>query len=254
MKKFVKFVFKVVIFLFFLVVIIQIVLKNEPTLQEKVMYGQLQNLSTEDYMYVKIMSLDKYFNYLKENDFESAYLLLSDEYKKYMSFDEFVDYVGGINLEDVFIQNIKVKNEYCFIAEVKVNGEIEDYVIFMNKHNNKSLKISPNGLLDYVESNKKIRRDNLEVEVKDYVINIDNISVNLLVRNTSKNDSVKIRDFKFVIANDVEKDTGFEELELSAQDTKELNIVADSSYDFLEGIKIAVDYTDERIKVYSFDI
>ena len=251
-KKILKFLILIIVIEIVVIIIINFNINNPKTIEEKIGYGQIQSIPIKDYTYVRIMAIESYFNRIEEKEYEEAYSMLIDEYKEYMPFEEYKEKIKDINPETLNIKKIKAKNEYCFISEIEINNEEQTYICYMNEYNNKIFNIAPDNFLTYSKSDFKEKKSGLLIEIKDYITNIEDITVNLKLENNSNKD-ILLKDIKFVTTTNSEKDTDFKEISLKPKEAKEISVSCNSNYDFIKGLKI-INQKDEKISIYSFDI
>lgn len=155
---------------------------------EKIGNGVSVSIHTLDAYKIKEYSIKRYANYILKNDYESAYNMLSDEYRAYYDIDGFKEQIQGIDFSTIDMKDIKAKSDYCYIANVefKRNGELVEttYILYSNEYNTESFTISPDKFLCSYR-NQDFKKDGIHLHIDSCLVYIDEIKLVGTISNES---------------------------------------------------------------------
>ena len=161
----------------------------------KVGSGIETNITVEKTLKLKKLSIDKYKNCLFNSDFDSAYSMLTDEYKYYCDFDTYLNQVSEIDWSTLDVEDINAKNDYCYIASVvyEQNGQLvkSKYLLYVDRYFTESITISPNNFVCSYKD-QDFEKDGVSLHIDECVINIDKVFLKGSVKNTSWFSDIKI--------------------------------------------------------------
>ena len=185
-------------------------------------------LTTNDYYTLKTY-IELYKEYISEGKYETAYRMLGASYRRYISYEEFVDKVKEKNIDDLIIEDINIITDTTYEILLSNSGERAYYSMVVDDTSRSSV-IYPESFLDYKEINKKVNKKKVEVTLKDYIVNADRCILNFSIKNNS-NETVNFSNSKLLTNEQgtIENDEG---IVLNSKETKEITIEYDTNYEF----------------------
>lgn len=194
--------------------------------------------------------IETYFHYLKDKHFETAYKMLNNNYKEYVSFENYKSEVLKYNYDNARVMNINPITTTTYNVVTDISGEKEDFTIVLNK-DGISFLLFPNTFLDYQKINKKEKRKGLECNLEDYTVNTNNNTFNFTFSNNS-NENISINSGTLITNLDdkIEKTI---DINLSPKETKKISISFDTNYAFPKEIILYRNTENDSLK-YSFSI
>ncbi len=231
--------FKILKFVFFAYIIVLVIwlainnyLGNEKSIYQKIGSREPYSVSVKDALNIKNYAIIPYSNYLKSGDTLSAYNMLTEEYKKEISHEEFIESISGIDFNTFDMKEIKMKAEGTYVATVvyEKDGESKEtkYLLFLNEINPKIIKMSPNKFI-YSFEDLKFKEDKIEVSVQSCNIYTDAINLSITVKNKSMFDTMS---FKNIGVGYGEKLSKLEnvEFDLKPGESKEFTLDYETNY------------------------
>ena len=173
---------------------------------EKIGSGIETNLTIEKTIRIKELSVDKYKKYLINHDYESAYNMLTDEYKKYCDYEKYTAYAQAIDWSKLEVEDINAKNDYCYVAHI-IFEEDEPiktrYLLFVNKYAPENFFISPD---DYVYSyrDQEFKKDDILLHIDECVISINDVKLNGYIENISWFSDITINEVNIGLGDSME--------------------------------------------------
>ena len=257
-KEFLKRIFKFLFIGYAIVIIIMLllngVIKDKRTIQEKIGSSEPYSISIKDALNIKEYGLMTYASFLKNEKIKSAYNMLSEEYKKVVSYEEYKETLAGINFETFNMKDIKIKAENTYVATVvyEKNGEQTEttYILYLNKINPKIITISPDKFI-YGYKDLKFKMDNVELKLQDCTVYTDKIKLVAKIKNTSLLETMTFNNIGVGYDTSINKNENID-IVLSPGEEKEFTVEYDSSYYIPNNIKLKRLKDDETMRTYTF--
>ncbi|MBQ9314980.1 MAG: hypothetical protein IJ220_08360 [Clostridia bacterium] len=207
-------------------------------------------LSVSEY-YSIAQCVETYQNYLAERNYETAYKMLNNNYKEYISFEEFKNKVSKKDYAKSVITDIEVITATTFHVKADVSGEKEDYTIIINSENSNFLLL-PESFLDYRKSSIKTSKNNLNCELIDYLVNTNETVIHFDITNEG-NEEIKISGGKLYtnLDDQVENDI---DVTIPAKTKKEISMSFETNYAFPNKVIIYRSNGEKKNIEYNFEI
>jgi hypothetical protein len=197
LQKLLKFLFIALAIAFVLWLIVSIYGKKPLSIYTRVGNKSLVSVSIKDAFMIRAYSIDKYKELAKEGNFEEIYnTLFTDEYKEYVSYDEYLNSIRDIDWDSFNMESIKSKSDYAFEARMVYNVNVIEsgeekkketkttYLLFKSYLNDKSFTISPDKYI-YGYFDKEIKDEDIKLTVSKLAVFTDKIVMDCTVENTS---------------------------------------------------------------------
>jgi len=257
-KQFIKRIFKVIFFGYVIVMIamflINGLLEDKRTIYEKIGTLEPYSISIKDALNIKAYGLETYIDYIKNEDFKSAYDMLSKEYKDFVSYKDYLETLKGINFETFGMKEIKMKTENTYVATVVYErNEIQEettYLLYLNKVNPKIITISPNKFI-YGYHDSKYNMDNIELKVEECIVYTDSIEMTGKVKNTSLFETLKINNIGLGYDESINKNENVD-ITIAPGEEKEINVNYDTNYYIPNNIKLKSVKNEDTLRTYTF--
>ena len=155
--------------------------------------------------------------------------MLGASYRRYISYEEFIDKLKEKNIDDFIIEDINIITDTTYEIVLGNSGERAYYSMVVDDTSRSSV-IYPESFLDHKEINKKVNKKKVEITLKDYIVNIDKCILNFSIKNNS-NETVNFSNSKLLTNEQgtIENDEG---IVLNSKETKEITIEYDTNYEF----------------------
>lgn len=253
-KKIVKFFLFLVIILIAISAVANNYIGDNRSIYTKIGSMEPASVSIKDALTKKGYAIMPYADYLKAGDTKSAYDMLSKEYKKAVSYDEYLKTIEDINFETFDMKQIKLKAEGTYVATVvyEENGEKKetDYLLYSNEINPNIITISPNKFICNF-SNLKFKMDNVEFKINNCNIYTDNIKLNLTLKNTSLFDTATFTNIGVGYGENTSKTQNMEVI-LKAGESKELELEYETNYYVPNNLKVKRLMDENTLRTYTF--
>ena len=253
-KKIVKFFLFLVIILIAISAVANNYIGDNRSIYIKIGSMEPASVSIKDALTKKGYAIMPYADYLKAGDTKSAYDMLSKEYKKTVSYDEYLKTIEDINFETFDMKQIKLKAEGTYVATVvyEENGEKKetDYLLYSNEINPNIITISPNKFICNF-SNLKFKMDNVEFKINNCNIYTDNIKLNLTLKNTSLFDTATFTNIGVGYGENTSKTQNMEVI-LKAGESKELELEYETNYYVPNNLKVKRLMDENTLRTYTF--
>ncbi len=155
---------------------------------EKVGAGIETNITIEKTLKLKKLSIDRYKQYLRSQDYGSAYDMFTPEYKNYCDFDSFLGRVSGVDWTTLDVEDINAKNDYCYVATVVYthNNELlkSKYLLYVDRYFTDSITISPDSFVCSYKD-QDFEKDGVSLYIDECVVYIDKVTLKGSIENTS---------------------------------------------------------------------
>ena len=236
MNKVGKKIQKILIVLIFIMGI-AIFLLNKYVLQEMPIAERIgtateTSVTIEESLHIKTYSTTKYFSLLSDGEYEKAYQMLTDEYKAYMPYEQYLEKIKNFDYNNQGVKAVKQISQYGYIIKLENKDTKEEthYLVYMSDLNNKLFTISPDGFVYYNNKERKEESGILSAKLKDYLIFEDSIQFKLVLKNkTSK--ELTIDDIQAELTKGGKINNKFESITLAAKEEREITfLVEDANY------------------------
>lgn len=216
--------------------------------------GEIYNTNFEigvrEYVYVVEKTIGAYFRAIRENRTMDAYIMHTDEYKAYMSYEEFLKEIEGYDFNSFVFETFALISENVYEARVKLSDGLTHSFIILIKGD--SFGIGPNGFLKYENVNEKIKRDKVEYNLVGYKVSLKECEFDVIITNNNK-EKIDISSFKIINKDggNVYSNTSGISVESKSSDT--LKIKFATSIDFPEVFEIERK-DGNKIRTYIFEL
>lgn len=252
--KIVKRVFIAYLVVFIIMGLIQGAMKEEKTIEEKIGSYEPIGIPLKEALYIKSYSIMPYVDYIKSGDYDSAYDMLTKEYRDMVSKEEYLQKIEGINWDTFDMQEIHMKAQDTYVASIKYeqNGEEKEteYLLFVNAYNSKIVEISPDKFI-YQYRDLIFNEDKVEVKVAECDIYINTITVKMTVKNKSLMQDMSFSGVTLGYGQNINKEVNCE-FTLKPGEEKEIAFTAETSYYLPNNIKIKRIMDEETMRTYTF--
>ncbi len=146
-------------------------------------------------------TIEKYFNYCNQKEYENAFNMLTDQCKEYLyanDVNKFKEYVDKIfpnnkiyniqnysNVDDIYIYNIRI------LDDITATGTTENYDVYQEKivlhGDNSEFKISNQGYIGNQKINKEIENDDMKIKMIKKEMSYTKEEYTLEIRNKTDN-------------------------------------------------------------------
>ena len=204
----------------------------EIPISEKFGSYQPSSISLYDSIYISTYSTTKYFNLIENGKYELAYKMLSDEYKKYMPFEQYLETLKEKDFSNWVVKSIKQISDITFIVTLEDRDTLEEhiYIVYASKFNSKVFTISPEKFIYYDEPNKVEKSNGLECTLIDYIVFQDNMNFRIKLKNNSSN-PVTITDVKIELTLAGRLADQFKAITLASGEEREIQLLySETSY------------------------
>ena len=222
---------------------------------EKVGAGIETNIPIDRVLRIKKLAMDTYKEFLLNNDYQSAYDMLTDEYKLFCPIEEYETKVKQIDWSTFEVEDINAKNDYCYIASVIYNQNGETiktrYLLYINKYATDKFFISPDKYI-YSYIDQEFSKDDILLHIDECVIYIDKIVLKGSIKNTSWFSDINISSVNAAYGDSLVAKNNIT-LEIKKGDTAPIIVNYEGYTDYFipDNIKIEKD-NGEKEDVYSF--
>lgn len=257
-SQFQKKTFKFLFIAYLVVIVVWAIISNYIT-DKKTIYDKIgtmapSSISIKDALNIKGYGVLPYIDFIKAGDTKSAYDMLTEEYRKAFSYEEYLKTLEGIDFETFDMKEIKIKAENTYIATMvyeKAGEKTEtDYLLYLNHINPKIITISPNKFI-YSYNGLKFKMNNIELTLQNCNIYTDNIKITALIKNTSLFDKMEFTNVGVGYGESINKaqDINFT---IEPGETKEIEIEYDTNYYIPNNIKIKRMLDKDTVRTYTF--
>lgn len=206
------------------------------------------NITINEYVLLTEKTIGLYFYLLQNNMFESAYALLSPEYKEMISYETFTQSVKDIDYSDYHITQLVHKTQNMYIADVSVGDMTNKILVILG---NDSFSIVPEPFLKYISLNKKINKQGVQYELKGYQINTDSCIFDVKITNNTNED--------VLIQSNLILESGYwinaqnNDLTISAKGENVVSFYFATNIDFPVELQI-IRKIDQKDRIYQFKL
>lgn len=251
--KILKFIFIAYIIVIGIWTIMNTYKEDTGDIYERIGSMQPSSISIKDALKIKGYAIMPYADYIKKGDTKSAYNMLSDDYKEYITYEDYLNEIAGIDFETFDMKEIKIKSEGTYVATIvyeKNKEEIEtEYLLYLNPANPKIITISPDKFI-YNFKDLNFSVNNVRFEVNDCTIYSDKIYLNAIVKNSSLFETMKFSNVGVGYGENVSKPQNVD-IVLEPGEEKNIEIEYETNYYIPNNIKIKRVIDEDTLRTYT---
>lgn len=192
-------------------------------------------ISTVNYATItKIYS--KYLEFIKNEEYENAYKMLSYAYTEFKDYDTFISEINTYNYKNAYIEEIIRRTDYVYSIILNSDDVKKENLLIFNNENT-HCTIRPETFLEHNLINEIIKKKKVEYELIDTVNYIDKFVVNIKITNLNKKDIVKISNIKLVNGGE-NINSNLNVISLNPEETKTLTVEFETYIDFPSRLEI----------------
>lgn len=223
----------------------------EIPISEKFGSYQPSSISLYDSIYISTYSTTKYFNLIENGKYELAYRMLSDEYKKYMPYEKYIETVRGKDFSNWVVKSIKQISDITFIVTLEDRDTLEEhiYIVYASKFNSKVFTISPEKFIYYDAPNKTEKANGLECTLIEYSVFQDSMDFRIKLKNNTSN-PITVQDVKIELTLAGRLADKFNTITLAPKEEKEINLLySETSYYIPKNVLIETEKTTIKFEL-----
>lgn len=208
---------------------------------------------------VKLYAFENYIGFIKSGNMKKAYLMLTDEYREYKSYSEFLKDIEKIDISTFKLKEVKLMSGNTYITPVEYmtkDGELceETYIIIANKINKKNMKISPNNFLYNFTKKIEFKEDDIKFVIEKCEVYADNINLTLKIKNNNFFKDIDIREIGMEFVGNTVSMKSIEDGKIEARKSKKFDIELDANYNILKVLRVNININDEVMAKYKFEL
>ena len=239
-KKFLKALFSVMFVLAIIDFVLYRYIGREPLIRERISAYNPVSISLNDSLKVRAYSTSLFFKHIEDGEYKKAYGMLTDEYKKYVSYDDFLESLKVYDHTNLGVKSVKQLTDHTFVVllEDKDTKEEHLYTVYSNRLNNEIFTISPDKFVYFDKVNSKKSNAGLEVTLESFLVLQDSINIKLKVKNkTSK--EIDINDVRVELALSGRLANKFEKTTIAPKEERSIDVVyTETSYYLPKSISV----------------
>ncbi|MBQ9267617.1 MAG: hypothetical protein IJ217_04995 [Clostridia bacterium] len=249
-KKAVKILFFFALFMLIAIIVLNKYILEEVPISERIGTYMPMSVSLNDATFVKAYSTSKYFELLKEGEYEKAYKMLTPEYQRYMSYENYLKTIQGYHF-DMPVKQVKQLADHTYIVTLEDTEKQEEHIYFAyaNKFRNETFTISPDKFIYYDAPNIKHKSNGLEATVENYLVMQDSITVKMKFKNNTSKE-MKIEDVMVEITLSGRLADAMEPITLAPKEEREITLTFDgTSYYIPKSVIVEAEKTTVVIEL-----
>ena len=221
----------------------------------KIGAGIETNITVEKTLQIKKLTIDRYKKYMLAGEYDSAYNMLTDEYKYYCDFDTFVANASTIDWSTVDVEDINAKNDYCYVATVVHRNDDQiiktKYLLYLNRYLTDVFTISPDNFV-YSYKNQDFEKSGVSLHIDECVITINDVTLVGSIKNTSWFSDISIKAVNAAYGNSLVARGELEHV-LKKDEEIPFSLVYSENTEFFipDNVKIETEKGDKTVS-YSF--
>ena len=234
MNKVGKRIQKILIILIFIMGIAIFVLNKyvfqEMSIAERIGTATETSVTIEESLHIKTYSTTRYFSLLNEGKYNKAYQMLTDEYKAYMPYEQYLEKIKTFDYNNQGVKAVKQISQYGYIVKLENKDTKEEthYLVYMSTFNNKLFTISPDSFVYYDTKERKEESNVLRARLENYLIFEDSIQFKLVLKNKTS-EELTIDDIQAELTKGGKINNRFEPITLAAKEEKEITFLVDDA-------------------------
>lgn len=233
---------------------IRSVLEEKRSVEEKIGNLEPYGIAVKQALMIREYAITPYVNLLKQGNLQAAYDMLTDEYREFVPYEEYLKTIEEIDFETFEMSEIKMKTAGTYIAGVvyEKNGEkIEtEYLLFEAPYNEKVIKISPERFIHSYQD-LTFEEDNVELKLEYCAIYNDHIDIKATLKNKSLFQDMTFSYINVGYDKNINKESEVE-IKLAPGEQQQLEIKYKASYFIPNNIKVKRILDAETLRTYTF--
>ena len=230
------------------------------------------NVGSKTSLLIREFSINPFVAFLKSYDYESAYKMCTDEYKKYFTLQDFTDTFSKIDVSSIALREVKAKTDLCYEAKivyrlledkkavtnasgelVQVEGEQFEttFMLFPSAVNSEVIRISPNKFL-YGYSEETFKKDGLEVYVEKCLVYTDSVEIHATIKNNSWFSNISIHSVGVGLEEGLLRKFEFDKELAKGEEVKVERIIKDTDFFMPNNFQIERVKNEKKLRTYAF--
>ena len=231
---------------------------DELKVENRIYSNMLVSVTMNDAHFIKNYSIDPYVSLLKKGETKAAYEMLTDEYRRYKSYEEYLKIIKGIDFSTLKVKEVKQIAEDTFVLpiEYKRSDVLEEskYLVIVSSLNEKVMKISPDNFLYSVEGKHKFSKEGIKYKIEECTVHSDVIKLTVTIKNTKWFKDVTIQEIGLGFSETESKMKNVENGILKPSETKRFTVELDSNYYVPKYLKVNRNIDNEILRTYMFEL
>ena len=250
MKKIIKFLCILSCILLFIIFLLKSYQKEQVNIADKIgaKIGESELSMTDYYNLVQIIE-NTYKEYLMNGDYKTAYSMLNQNYRNYVSFDDYQEKMKNKDISNLKVTNIKRVSKTTYHATTNSSGD--DFTIIIDKDEGKFLLL-PESFLGAKKLDSKVSNNKLKCVLEDYLVKVDETLFNVKLTNSS-NEDMNITGGKLFTNLDDKIEIPFN-ITVPSKETKEIVVSFSTKYAFPKKLILYRANGEKEDLEYAFDI
>lgn len=209
-----------------------------------------RTILVSEYVLLTEKTLGAYFKYLREGKVESAYNLLTPEYKSVVSSGDYASEMQKLDFTNYSIQSVSMRttNMYEIIVRLSDNT-LHNFLVILRKD---TFAIVPEPFLEYVNVNNEIKKDKVTYKLLGYEVDLEKCIFDLEIIN-DKSEKVIISDARMEATNGSSMSANNADFEIEPNSSKNVSIEFETNIDFPKTFEIERD-AGNKLRIYTFDL
>ena len=207
-------------------------------------------ITVSEYVALAEKTVGVFLKYMRNDEIEKAYSLLTPEYKQVVTQENFKTLTDEMDFASYRVVDIVAKTQNMYVAYVETgDNQTHQFLIILN---DEKFAVVPEPFLKYVEVNNSITKDGVTYTLKGYQMNVSDNVFYVTIKNEN-NEKVTISSTKMYtdVGVAVYADNGSFSVEENSTVEKTLHVQAD--------IEVPVSFEIERdagnkIRTYNFKL
>lgn len=229
---------------------------DDTKIQKRINSSLPLSVTMADALYIKNYSINAYVAFLMQGETQKAYSMLTEEYQSYKKYNEYLETIEGIDFSTFNLKEVKMISENTYVAPVEYerNGELEetDYLVLVNKVNNKNMKIAPDRFLYEFTEEINFSEDSIKFTVEKCVVNSDTIKMTVKIKNSNWFEKVNIREIGIAFSENESKTKSIKECILNPNESQSFEIELESNYYVPKYLKVVRNIDEKVNRTYMF--
>lgn len=213
-------------------------------------YAGGASLSVRD-NYILRSAVNIYIQTIYSGDLSGAYEYLLPQYKEHVSKEAYIAMMNEVGTENFVIQDMSITRnaEKLFSFDVILKNDLKLKLLVILDDEN--YYIVPEAFLDYQTVEKEITKKGVTYYIKGYQVDLERCIFDMTITN-SNNEEIEIYEVKMTDTTGGTHNAVNEEITISANETKDISFVVETSVDFPAMLEITRK-NENKVMVYTFE-
>lgn len=217
------------------------------------------SVSVKDALTVKLYAFEKYVGLINSGETKKAYKMLTEEYREYKSYNEFLKDLDNIDFSTIKMKEVKQMSINTYIVPVEYmdvygNACEETYIVLANKVNNKKMKISLNNFLYHFTEKAEFKEDDIKFVIEKCEVFADNIKMTLKIKNNNFFKDIDVKEIGMELEGTATSMANIDEGKIKARESKTFNVELDANYNIPQYLRVNINMDDEVMAKYKFKL